>query len=85
MSEAKASAFKLGDDDYNVTLFSDEAKRAFLYLIEVNKERAALNLKVEVLDMAAHGYVNVISDQLTDDMKMSPEESADEEIPPTAL
>jgi hypothetical protein len=73
VSEVKVNTFKLGDDLYEVSKFSVEARRSFVYLIEVNKERATLNLKLEVLGMAAHGYTNVISDQLSDDMKISPE------------
>lgn len=69
MSEVKTNTFKIGDDTYDVSKFHADAKRAFVFLIEVNKERAALNLKLEVLSMAAHGFTSIISNQLSDDMK----------------
>lgn len=74
MSEVKSNTFQLGDDTYEVAKFNEDAKRSFVLLIEVNKERAALNLKLEVLSMAVQGYTSIISNQLTEDMKVSSEE-----------
>ena len=75
MSEVKLNTFQVGDDTYEVAKFNEDAKRSFVLLIEVNKERAALNLKSEVLSMAAQGYTSVISNQLSEDMKVSSKET----------
>ena len=80
MSEETTATFRVGEDDdsaitYEVSKFSDEGKQAFAMLIEINKECAALQLRLSVLNMSGVGFTKVITDQLSEDMQVASEDS----------
>ena len=74
MSEGNV-AYVLDDVSYEASKFTDEGKRVFARLVEVQKDIQNLNRKIEILQAAAITLNVKLKDQLTEDMRTTVEDA----------
>ena len=68
MSEEQQLIYAKDDSRYNVNSFTDEAKMAFAYLVEINQEINMMTKRIAILRAASITLSQVVDDQLTSNM-----------------
>mgnify|MGYP003136101943 CR=1 FL=1 len=78
MSEEQQLIYVKDDSRYNVNSFTDEAKMAFAYLVEINQEINMMTKRIAILRAAAITLSQVVDDQLTSNMLIANDKIVDE-------
>ena len=68
MSEEQQLIYAKDDSRYDVNSFTDEAKMAFAYLVEINQEINMMTKRIAILRAASVTLSQKIDDQLTGSM-----------------
>jgi len=68
VSEEQQLIYAKDDSRYNVNSFTDEAKMAFAYLVEINQEINMMTKRIAILRAASVTLSQVVDDQLTSNM-----------------